>query len=357
MRNEDIDPNLVDLIAKTDAVPRLLQILPKKYPAADEAAIHAWDWSGFALQQRGRIHEALAIHWLHYQHLLRNQEGAARVHKGTPLVRISDCFSALQFPVHAKRYLMLTLCEDAIKGGGFVSPDLGVYFRLTWSGVTEEQLTDYANRFYELSEKHAEEAFFPEALLQRLEDNNWQTEFPSDREALFYRINPTYVGHLLGSLGDGPGDALEMLAQYLMSSMPGCRTRRRVRSKSSDYDLVCAMERFDLDFRSELGRHFVCECKDWNRKADFTVMAKFCRVLDATNSRFGVLFSSEGISGEGKEKDAEREQLKVFQSRGIIIVVLNREDLTKVRDGANLIALLRAQYERVRLDLHPRTVY
>jgi hypothetical protein len=137
--------------------------------------------------------------------------------------------------------------------------------------------------------------------------------------------------------------------------MAGCRTRRRELSGSTDYDIVCAMEGFDLYFRSELGRHFVCECKDWKEPADFTVMAKFCRVLDSTKSRFGILFSKEGISGEGKTKYAELEQLKVFQDRGIIIVVLNLKDLKRIGDGANLIALMRAQYEKVRLDLRPKS--
>jgi hypothetical protein len=111
------------------------------------------------------------------------------------------------------------------------------------------------------------------------------------------------------------------------------------------------MEGFDVDFRSELGRYFVCECKDWSSPADFTVMAKFCRVLDSTKSKFGVLFSREGISGVSDSAFAAREQLKVFQDRGVVIVVVDRNDLAAVASGANLIQLLREKYEAVRLDL------
>jgi hypothetical protein len=136
-----------------------------------------------------------------------------------------------------------------------------------------------------------------------------------------------------------------------MSCMPGCRTRRRERSGSTDYDIVCAMEGVEVDFRSELGRYFVCECKDWASPASFTVMAKFCRVLDSIKSRFGILFSKSGISGVGDTQFAEREQLKVFQDRGVVIVVLSLADLQEVASGANLIAMLRSRYEKVRLDL------
>src|SRR5262249_14161872 len=148
-------------------------------------------------------------------------------------------------------------------------------------------------------------------LLQRLDDD-WLTEIPSQAEALFFLVNRRYVQHLLAKLGDKTGETLELLAQYLMSCMPGCRTMRRKISGSTEYDVVCAMEGFDLDFRSELGRHFVCECKDWSRPANFTVIAKFCRVLDSTKSRFGILFSREGITGTEETKYAALEQLKAF---------------------------------------------
>jgi hypothetical protein len=111
------------------------------------------------------------------------------------------------------------------------------------------------------------------------------------------------------------------------------------------------MEGFEVDFRSEFGRYFLCECKDWGNPADITAMAKFCRILDSIKSRFGILFSKSGISGTGQTKDAEREQLKVFQDRGMVIVVINQKDLEKVANGMNFIKLLRDKYENVRLDL------
>jgi hypothetical protein len=353
---ESIDQDLAPLVKEPDAVARLMEYLPRKYPAekaSEGTGLEAWDYSGLALYATGRVHEALTIHWNQYLHLLNGQTESVRLHKGTPLVRISDCFRSLEFPVHTKRHLMLTLCEDAIAGNGEISPrTTGVYYRLIWSGVTHDQLSRYAAEFFKLSQSFPDLARFPEALLQRL-DSDWLTEFPSENEALFYQVNPIYAEYLLGKLGDGTGETLELLAEYLMSCMAGCRTRRRPLS-GSNYDIICSMEGFELDFRSEFGRHFVCECKDWSKVADFTVMAKFCRVLDSTKSRFGILFSKNGISGAGAARYADREQLKFFQDRGSIIVVLDENDLTRIAKGTNLIALLRTQYERVRLDLRSK---
>ena len=80
-------------------------------------------------------------------------------------------------------------------------------------------------------------------------------------------------------------------------------------------------------------------------------MAKFCRVLDSTKARFGVLFSSEGVSGSSRTTHAAREQLKVFQDRGIVIVVIDRAMLLEVISGRNLVSLLRKRYEDIRLDI------
>ena len=139
---------------------------------------------------------------------------------------------------------------------------------------------------------------------------------------------------LLSKTLDRTGKALEYLAAYLMSCMPGVKTQISVRSKPSEYDVICSMDGFQTDFRSEFGRYFLCECKDWSTdKADFTVFAKFCRLLDSIKSKFGILFSRNGITGEK------------------VIVVVDVSDIEAVMNGANFIHLLRDRYERIRLDL------
>ena len=133
--------------------------------------------------------------------------------------------------------------------------------------------------------------------------------------------------------------------------IPGCRAYRRKRSESTDYDLVGSFEGPSLDFRSELGRYFVCECKDWKKPADFTTVAKLARVLDSVKSRFGILMSKKGISGAGDLRFAEREQLKVYADRGVAIVVITECDLERIAKGESFLGMLRNRYETIRLDL------
>ncbi len=217
-------------------------------------------------------------------------------------------------------------------------------------GLSDTQLKRYAEEIYRLQQVSTTEALYPEWVVQQL-DQSWITQVPAPQEVGVYAANPRYIRKLLSGLGDGSGKKLELLADYVLSCMPGCRTTRRVQTPSTDLDVVCSMEGFDVDFRSELGRYFVCECKDWNTPADFTSFAKFCRVLDSVKSRFGILFSKHGISGEGKNRDAGLEQIKIFQDRGMVIVVVNQSDLEQVGNGTNFISLLRAKYENVRLNI------
>ena len=309
--------------------------------------------AGAFYRDQRRFHEALAIYSKLYDQLLAAQEETGRWHsKGTPLVWMSECYAGMGYTAISQRYLMLTLVEDAIGGCGYVSPtETGVYFRLVWRGwLSDAALKEYANKIYQLYQTSQEAALYPEAVLQQL-DQDWITQIPTPQEAGVFAPNRRYIKHLIGRLGDGSGETSEGLADYLLSCMPGCRTMRRQRSYSGEYDLVCSVEGLELDFRSELGRYFVCECKDWSSPADFSTLAKFCRVLDSVKSRFGILFSMQGITGEGRRSDAALEQLKVFQDRGVVIVVVDKKDLDQVADGINFMSFLRSKYGRVRLDL------
>jgi hypothetical protein len=352
-----IPPELWKLLIDPSGAAGFLRELPLIFPAdkfgGDTDDHKCWERIGNFYKNQNRLHEGIAIYLSLYNQFLKAQEiTGERIRKGTPLVWISDCYSAMGFLVLAKRCLMLSLCENAIHEKGKVPPETtGTYWRLVIRhGLPDAEVSRYAAIAYDLSEKHKNETFFPEWIVQEF-DKDWITEIPSANEAGVYIANTIYIRKLMDNLGEGKGEVLERLTEYILSCIPGCRATRGQRTKSTDYDIICSMDGFEVDFRSEFGRHFVCECKDWENAADFTAFAKFCRVLDSVKSKFGILFSKSGISGEGKTIYAEREQVKVFQDRGMIIIVINLNDIQHVADGGNFINLLRKKYEAVRLDL------
>ena len=346
-------PLLIDRAGAAGYLKELPFIFPVDEFACDSEAHICWERIGNFYRNQGRLHEALSIYLsLYYQFLDAQEKSGERIRKGTPFVWLSDCYSTMGFPVLAKRCLMLALCENAIHEKGDVPPhSTGTYWRLVYRhGLPDVEVKRYGRIAYELCQENEEDTQFPEWVVQEF-DNDWMTELPSPNEAGVYLTNTRYIQRLIAKLGDSQGETLERLAEYILSCMSGCRTTRRQRSESTDYDIICSMDGFEVDFRSEFGRYFVCECKDWDKPADFTAIAKFCRVLDSVKSKFGVLFSRSGISGKGKTKYAEREQVKVFQDRGMVIVVIDEDDLRQVGEGVNFINLLRTRYEKIRLDL------
>lgn len=353
----DLPPDLKSLVTARDGAERLVSRLESKSwtleVVASEEPLFPWETCGLYYLYYGQPHQAIQIFEALYQSLLRFQETSGqRIHKGLPLVWISDAHDELDHPILAKRYLMLTACEDSIRASGAIPAEgSGVYPRMVWQmGLPSAELARYAAEVWDIAKRSPRESRFPEWVLQEL-DNEWIVEYPSAKEAGLYSVSRVYSKWLLDRLGEGDGLALERLAEYLLSCIPGCRTYRRQRSDSTDYDVVCAVEGSGLDFRSDLGRYFVCECKDWDRAADFTVFAKFCRVLDSTKCKFGILFSKKGISGSGRRFAADLEQIKFFQDRGTVIAAVSLDDLQRVVGGASFMSLLRGKYEAVRLNL------
>lgn len=193
-RLETLDPDLLSLMESRDSGARLLEELPRRY-RANQVSVEgreqqAWEDVGLVHLRNGRVHEALAIFLRLYEHMLAGQVSARRSHMGMPLLWVSEAFYHMGFPVHAKRYLMLALCEDALRGNGEVAPQTsGAYFRLVWRhGLPDRELRRYASEFWSHSNAIAQAARYPEALLQRVDDR-WLTEVPSAAEAFFYVAN------------------------------------------------------------------------------------------------------------------------------------------------------------------------
>lgn len=351
-------PEWLELLPGPEGGSALSRILPDELPASEVATFgtkerRVWELIGIFYRANRRWHDAVAIYWAMYDHFLRLQlDSSDRVHKGMPLVWIADCYLALANVPLSKRFLMLTLIEDAITGVGTVDPvKTGSWPRLALRhGLSDTEMRRYAKSAYDVWKDDPSNALFPEFVLQSL-DKKWLVEVPSPNDAGLYKADTVYISYLLGKLGDGSGKHLERLADYVLSCIPGCRTAMRKRSYSTDYDIVCTVEGPEVDFRAEFGRYFICECKDWAKPADFTAFAKFARVLDSTKARFGIIFSREGITGQGATQYAEREQLKVFQDRAMVIIVIDKDDLDFLADSGNFVSLLRERYEQVRLDL------
>lgn len=343
------------------AVPKLIERLLKDIPPdsiTNPKNQRIWELCAlFLTENQGRLPEALRVlRAMYYQETRAELAGANRINKGTPLHWMGVIHQLLGHHVIARKFAMLSLMGDAVILKGAVRPeDTGSFHRLVFTfGLPHKLYERYSVEAFKRASSDRRLGIFPEWILQGL-DMEWMVGYPAANEVDLYPVNRLYVNELVGRLSkDKSGRNLETLAQYLLSEMPGCRAHLRLKSGSTDYDVICEIDGIHQDFRSELGRYFIAECKNWKEPADFAAFAKFCRVLDSTKSRFGILFSKRGITGQRRNRDAQLEQIKVFQDRGVVIVVVDLNDLKKlaeIESGATLTSMLRRKYLEVRLNL------
>ena len=219
--------------------------------------------------------------------------------------------------------------------------------------ANQEAIEKYFEFAYKKLETYQEFGFCPEAVLQEL-GGGWGKRVPEGSEPSQWVHNSHYYNILWEKIRNGSGDdgrVLERLASYLMSCIPGVTTRRRTPTSGTDLDVFCSFEGALHDFRADLGRHWICECKDTAGPVGFAHVAKFGRVLDASKCKAGVLFAPAGTSGVDDAWYAAREITKLFQQHGIAILVVDKSHLERIGTGESFISILRSVYETVRHDL------
>ncbi len=317
-------PYWKDFLDSWDKSRLLIKELVDSFPSDQLFAPHSharkcWEAIGaYWRASRGRIYEAIALYTAMYHQMQKHQLTlGGKGHKGVPLVWLSDCYISIGNITVSKYFLMLTLVEDSIttEGDSQKVSGWGSSLRLALRhGMSEKEIKKYIEQSYQIACEASINGIFPEDVLLEL-DQDWLVEKPSQNDMDIYVTNDLYMRYLMGLMTQGnskPGTGLERLAHYLVSRIPGCRTIRRARTHSTEYDVLGVFEGPSMDFRSEIGRYFLCECKDWNSPVDFSAFAKFARVLDSVKAKFGIIFARKGITGEGTNLNAAREQLKLY---------------------------------------------
>jgi hypothetical protein len=291
-----------------------------------------------------RLYDALL------QHQIRNNQ---RVHKGYPLVRLSEVYESIGYPWHSERFLMLTLVEDAITDNGVCKRTGGVYWRM-WPARIHDG--NYLDRLYREAwsfvKTYTSWKWSPEAVLLNL-NTEWRVSQPSLAENVHYRPNQRFLGVVFDAITtstSSDGKCLELLAHYLLCCMPGTITERRRITNETDYDVYCTIDGQLVDFRADLGRHWICECKDVSGPVGYSDVAKFSRTVDSSHCKVGILFARNGISGQRDRLYAERATAKLFQQHGIVVIVLTLDDLRPLLTGGSIITVLRQHYEKIRHD-------
>jgi hypothetical protein len=358
-----IDSALAENLPDLDSLGRVLEHLDRTsneevLAQESQETRRLWHDVGLFYIYSGRIHDAIAVFHRLYERLCGYQrECKTWVPKGLPLVRIAECHELLAHPAIGAWYLLLTAVSDAIRDKGSLDPKGGVYPRALQRGWDAGKL----EAFYAdcLNAYHPDDPLcgFPEHVLSKV-DIPFSTPYVATSELDIYQINKVYAATILAALNDSSGDktgkALERLAGYFLGRIPGFDARPGFQSGDAQYDGFVRNTGPKYDFRADLGFYLLVECKDWKKPVGVPQVSQFINKLVLQDCRSGILFSSQGITGEGDTRDAELQLLKAHYRAGKVIFVLNEDDFKQVANGTSLILMLRKKYEEVRFDIPHR---
>lgn len=133
------------------------------------------------------------------------------------------------------------------------------------------------------------------------------------------------------------GNALEKLAAYLFLLIPGWLPLRSVQDEkqTAEIDLVVRNLQPNANLMADiLGRYFIVECKNWDKPVGSRDVGYFLNKIRQSHASFGVIFSREGITGDGDEEKAAKELTpRAFHEDKSVCIVISRSDLRRLQNG------------------------
>jgi hypothetical protein len=141
---------------------------------------------------------------------------------------------------------------------------------------------------------------------------------------------------------DAQGKVLEDLLAYLFNAIPGCYTERNLINPFGAEQIDVAVGN-DASAEGLPGFPAVMlvECKDWSRPVTSAVLSHFVNILADRHVEVGILFAASGITGEATEKTHAHSIGVAAVARGVVILVITKDDLLAVENGTDFINLVK----------------
>ena len=156
-------------------------------------------------------------------------------------------------------------------------------------------------------------SWFPEATLVSLARGE-KLRIPQPKSGNGVAVNRFFLRKLIEKLPVGNNDekkkSLEFLASYLAITLPGVHIKANVKAFEQgatfehEIDLVVIQYGQVPTYLLEaLGRHFLIECKNWDKPVGAPELNHFVAKMRFHRCNCGVIFSMKGLTGDpGKNK-------------------------------------------------------
>lgn len=314
----------------------------------------------------GKIHKQYGIFSLkrYYEKCLGIEiDNNERLHKADILYFIGRYYLDLKNYKEAFYYWILSFLEDILSEFYKTNPDIENSLKLPvyeWIqlefDIPNINLIELRKNALALLQSEIDKILSPEVLKFKLRNAGHQPPKLIDYQS--YHPNIPYRESLYKKITDTNDDKLwEQFVAFLLSSIDGFEPISDVRpgDKSYQFDAIVRNYASHELFVSSLGDYIGVECKFFDKTTTVNVemVNHFAAKLNFHDMRTGILFSNKPISGWEKV-GAQYGKLvltKIYNRNGIVIFIIDANDIFGILEGRNLIEILTEKYEQVRLCL------
>lgn len=288
-----------------------------------------------------------------------------RIYRAGIAMYLAKAYLALGDRGASLRWGLLTQSDDLLgahpAGGGAGRQLLVSALGMTQSGL--ELLSEIARENLEVVEQQGwiVPDAYPEDLVTKfaLRGQEHAHIFGASTEVSSHPLNQPYFRSLSskvemeGLSAAEKGAYLEDLATYVFMLLPGLVPRRNVleETRAFETDIVIRnISPIGNVVTDLLGRHFLVECKNWENAVGVQDIGYFLYRIRLTHASFGIIFSSQGITGDEDQEDAAYSLVrKAFHEDGTICIVIDHTDLSRMAESMlSPWAIILERMERIR---------
>ena len=286
-----------------------------------------------------------------------------RIHKGTPLQYVGIAYFSLNQSEQSRKFHIFAFIEDIIrhfeseKQKGIEKQKVDEILMTPAVVVLKARFRTPDKELRNLQDfvwntAKTKVPFYPEEIYSKwiIEGEKKSEIIARSIEERLYRPNLPYLQRLKEeALKDDTGEALELFAFYLFSCVDGFEPILRKKTPSFHFDVVVRNLIDEHQLLKNLGEYIGVECKRISGKVNAKELDHFIVKLRLHNMKCGVIFTLKGISGAGYGKNYGKLIIdRTLQRDGIIVFDITNDDMEKICQGYNLLALLLRKYEDTR---------
>ncbi|WP_458412744.1 acetylglutamate semialdehyde dehydrogenase [Schinkia sp. CFF1] len=154
------------------------------------------------------------------------------------------------------------------------------------------------------------------------------------------------------------GEILEKVVTFLFEKSSVFEVLERIHTSTNEIDQLITLNSRGREFKLKgyidlKDDIILSECKNYEEKVGVTWVGKFASLLGTSNVKLGLLFSYHGLTGKGWN-DAVGLTKKVYLSKPkdekIFILDFNKYDFESIKNGRNLLSLIKAKTLAIQLD-------